>query len=240
MHFYYRGSQKYFCRFSRRTQSLTEDSYNRQRAEERNPGAITQLQLTHRRTSDVLLGLFQLGHTTCCTLRHPCPVLHINLYLLWLNLLWHGLKLIVILSPPFSPLRIKYYYSDVSDCNHCWRCLGKACVCLKSGIQIKATSCSDVLGIYLFHLKTQKQVPTCSLPTIFLFVCLFRDKRTAGMLHGLPLAVAISPSGWAMRCIAVAPTQMGMLIFCPKTEVDRSITDTSLSTRGYSFHLTNK
>jgi len=40
-----------------------------------------------------------------------------------------------------------------------------------------------------------------------------------------------------MHCIAVAPTQTGMLIFCPKTEVDRSITDTSLSTRGYSFHL---
>lgn len=43
-----------------------------------------------------------------------------------------------------------------------------------------------------------------------------------------------------MRCIAVAPTQTGMLIFCPKTEADRSITDTSLSTRGYSFHLTEK
>lgn len=56
-------------------------------------------------------------------------------------------------------------------------------------------------------------------------------------LHGLPLAVAVSPSAWAMRCMAVAPTQSGMLIFCPKTEVDRSITDTSLSTRGYSFHL---
>lgn len=59
-------------------------------------------------------------------------------------------------------------------------------------------------------------------------------------LCSLPLAVAVSPSGWAMRCIAVAATQTGMLIFCPKTEVDRSITDTSLSTRGYSFHLTQR
>lgn len=40
-----------------------------------------------------------------------------------------------------------------------------------------------------------------------------------------------------MRCMAVAPAQSGMLTFCPKMEVVRSITDTSLSTRGYSFHL---
>lgn len=40
-----------------------------------------------------------------------------------------------------------------------------------------------------------------------------------------------------MRCIAVAATHTGMETLCPRTEVDRSITDTSLSTRGYSFHL---
>lgn len=49
--------------------------------------------------------------------------------------------------------------------------------------------------------------------------------------------MAVSPSGWAILCIAVAATQSGMLSFSPSTETDRSTVDTSLSTRGTRYHL---
>lgn len=112
--------------------------------------------------------------------------------------------------------------------------------CLKSGMQI-----GHLLFWYPEHLSSpfedsEKKHSPVPFPPRLNFIYSEIGARGLQGLCSLPLAVAVSPSGWAMRCIAVAATQTGMLIFCPKTEVDRSITDTSLSTRGYSFHLTQR
>lgn len=55
-----------------------------------------------------------------------------------------------------------------------------------------------------------------------------------------PLTVAVSPSGWAILCMAVAATHTGMLSRWPSTVADRSILDTSRSTLGRNLHLSMK
>lgn len=52
-----------------------------------------------------------------------------------------------------------------------------------------------------------------------------------------PLTVAVSPSGWAILCMAVAATHTGMLRRWPSTVADRSTLDTSRSTLGQNRHL---
>ena len=51
------------------------------------------------------------------------------------------------------------------------------------------------------------------------------------------LAEAHSPSGCAIRCIAVGAIPIGRLIRCPRTRVDRSRCETSTSIRGKKRYL---
>ena len=55
-----------------------------------------------------------------------------------------------------------------------------------------------------------------------------------------PLAVAISPSGCAIFCIAVGATQIGKSIFSPSIVVDISMIETSRSTRGRNLILNTR
>ena len=49
--------------------------------------------------------------------------------------------------------------------------------------------------------------------------------------------MAVSPSGWAIRCMAVAAAHRGALSGWPRTEQDVSTSETSRSTRGRRRHL---
>lgn len=179
------------------------------------------------------------GCCTRCTLSPPSPDPHFAVCICWVT--WFKM------DSTFFPLPF-----------HSWKLRAARLTCYQTANAIEDVRAKNTRlksGMQEGHLlfwcperlsspsegTEKKKALACPLPTKT-SLCLFRDrsKRTAGTLHSLPLAVAVSPSGWAMHCMAVAATQTGMLIFCPKTEVDRSITDTSLSIRGYSFHLTQR
>ena len=55
----------------------------------------------------------------------------------------------------------------------------------------------------------------------------------------LPLAVAISPSGWANFCTAVGEIHIGKSILSPRIVVDISMFDTSRRTLGRNLNLIN-
>lgn len=54
-----------------------------------------------------------------------------------------------------------------------------------------------------------------------------------------PLALAHSPSGWAILCIAVGDIPIGMETLSPNTVVDKSLTETSLKHLGRILYLLN-
>ena len=56
----------------------------------------------------------------------------------------------------------------------------------------------------------------------------------------LPLALATSPSGWAIRCMAVGATQTGMLTGWPNILVFRLSFETSTIKRGRNLNLQHK
>lgn len=57
---------------------------------------------------------------------------------------------------------------------------------------------------------------------------------------GLPLALAHSPSGCAIFCMAAGATPTGMETLLPRTVTEVSLSTTSLSTRGFNRSLHNQ
>lgn len=115
-----------------------------------------------------------------------------------------------------------------SHCSACWKYVSKQLIKIKFKVEILTSNKGDFFCnpriFFQMHCRKHKRL------AFFFFFFLSRTPF-------VPLAVAVSPSGWAILCMAVAATQMGMLRFSPSTRTDRSTADTFLNIRGMRYHL---